>query len=120
MNRAAYRLVKSRTTQVEGMINVVPPKSTDTRSREWAQVARELDGLRLGYIWSGGVFDVDDPSRIWLIDEYGYMSHYLEAIEGPVPPPKKAADGTCPRCGEHGQFVRMALVCSTHGAYAGL
>lgn len=30
------------------------------------------------------------------------------------------AKGTCQKCGHSGRFVRMALVCPYHGAFAGL
>jgi ribosomal protein L32 len=27
---------------------------------------------------------------------------------------------SCPKCGNRGSFIRMALVCPTHGAFAGV
>jgi hypothetical protein len=119
MEARAYRLIKAKTSQVEGTVICQPPRVDSLRSKDWSKLISEVDALRLGYIWSGGVFDLEDPGKIWLVDEYGYMSHYLEAVDKAAVI-KKPADGNCPKCGEAGQFVRMALVCSHHGAYAGL
>lgn len=35
-------------------------------------------------------------------------------------PPARRADGRCPTCGVDGTFVRMALCCPQHGAFAGI
>lgn len=40
---------------------------------------------------------------------------------GPAPkaPKKKHIDGRCPKCGVHGQFIKMALCCPEHGPFGG-
>jgi hypothetical protein len=120
MERAAYRLINSRTSKVEGTVVCTPPRTTDSRSPDWRRLSAEIESLQLGRTWAGGVFDVEDPGRIWLVDEYGYMSHYLDAVDRNGRVQKIGIDGSCPKCGEQGKFVRMALVCGSHGAYAGL
>ena len=32
---------------------------------------------------------------------------------------KTHGHASCPRCGHRGRFIRMALVCPTHGAFGG-
>jgi hypothetical protein len=32
----------------------------------------------------------------------------------------KANNGTCPKCGHVGNFIRMALCCPTHGMFGGI
>jgi hypothetical protein len=120
MQRTTYRLVRAKTKTQEGTVVCIPPSSPNSNAGDWASLFTELDGLKLGYSWSGGVHDADDPHRIWLVDEYGYMSHCLEPAAANLDVIAKQKDGACPHCGEHGRFVRMALVCSRHGAYAGL
>ncbi len=120
MMRTQYRLIRAKTKQTEGTVAAPPPKSPNSNASDWASLFTELESLQLGYSWSGGVHDADDPSRIWLVDEYGYMSHSLEPITlGDAIKPKEN-DGSCPKCGERGSFIRMALVCTKHGMYGGI
>lgn len=120
MNRTTYRLIRAKTKTQEGTVVCIPPRSPNSNAGDWANLFGELDALQLGYSWSGGVHDADDPLKIWLVDEYGYMSHCLEPLGAASDHRMKDNDGACPKCGEQGRFVRMALVCSKHGAYAGL
>lgn len=114
-----YRLVRSRTKHMEGTIVAHAPTSKDSQSRDWVSLFNELDAMKLGYVWAGGVHDLEDAGKIWLLDEYGYMSHFLEPIDAAAKAAPVKSEGTCPKCGEWGKFVRMALVCSAHGAYGG-
>lgn len=45
----------------------------------------------------------------------GSMWFEFKEIPADTPHPK----GTCPQCGDKGKFIRMALCCPQHGAFAG-
>lgn len=120
MQRTTYRLIRAKTRTQEGTVVCATPRSPNSNASDWQNLFTELDSLQLGHSWSGGVHDADDPLKIWLVDEYGYMSHCLEPLGFGAELQPRNSDGACPTCGEQGRFVRMALVCSKHGFYAGL
>ena len=59
-----------------------------------------------------------------LMDRSIPMEKTFEQFEamGPmkVKPNELKYSGRCPKCAQRGEFVRMALVCKVHGAYAGI
>lgn len=108
-----YQLVRATTETVDAVLVCIPPRSENFFAEDWQSLRRELDRARPGAMWRKAVFDLENPGRIWLVNAQGRMSHYL--TQKP-----RVADGTCPKCGRNGKFVRLALVCSVHGAFAGL
>lgn len=106
-----YNLVKAANASVQGSIVCTKPKCENFNADDWQGLRSELHNLRPSASWSRGIFDLENPERIWLVDSEGRMSHYLEA---------RSLRGGCQTCGHTGVFVRMALCCPAHGAFAGI
>lgn len=114
MHEVAYELVEARSQRSEGRFDAPKPGTDDNNSLEWRGLLERLHGVRPGHAWRRGIFDLERADRIWLVDELGRMTHYVEAKVVM----NKGKDG-CPKCGNVGQFIRMALTCPQHGFFAG-
>lgn len=56
-------------------------------------------------------------------DVYAFVREALRVLRrqrAAVEAARLRSDGSCPKCGERGGFIRGALCCPTHGAYAGI
>lgn len=80
----------------------------------------DLTWRGLNYNWHSLSLEVSlhpGRSRIISIDlQHVGIAYWLD----PNAKPAKQADGTCPRCGAAGEFIRMALCCPKHGAFGGM
>lgn len=62
------------------------------------------------------MLSVDEILKGW----YGGKDSYWDEHPAEKPAKTKAKEeGTCPKCQHAGTWVRMALVCPTHGMFAG-
>lgn len=114
MHEVGFELIEARTQRSEGRFEAPKPHSDDTDSIEWRRLLERLHAVRPGHAWRRGIFDLERSDRIWLVDELGRMTHYVEA--------KVVVSSTkegCPKCGHLGRFIRMALICPQHGFFAG-
>lgn len=110
----SFELVEARTQRTEGRFDTIKPMTDDNDTVEWRCLMERLHGVRPGHAWRRGIFDLEKTDRIWLVDELGRMTHYVEAR-----PAIEKKKGGCPKCGHLGDFIRMALTCPQHGFFAG-
>jgi hypothetical protein len=65
------------------------------------------------------VRDLQHPNRMWMVDSFGRMTHYINWGSPACTGNTGFQPGTCPTCGDRGTFIRMALTCPTHGVFGG-
>lgn len=102
-----------------GRFEITEPEMPESFDRFPALSSCEPLRIALGAanIWDLGFLDSTfdwNQMDVWL------GGRLVALLTREAQPEEKAQSGGCPECGDVGKFVRMSLVCPTHGFFGGL